>query len=228
MVYTEFSTENADYVLQLVNHFWENRDDFDNIDALVLETGFKPECNHLTLRKLELEPDCSLQLKYCMGEKLPVFFTDVPPTISGMIRGVFGEIPEYLLEKKLVRKMEEEKITPFFKKLFSNFNYLLQGPYGEGRNAINARKIEEFVVPRVKEISNKEKPTIGAIFGAAHMGLEYDLKSKLRRDITIWNWKNLNFKKYAGLETKDLNTICEAKFNGVKWEIIEHQTRLFD
>ena len=66
------------------------------------------------------------------------------------------------------------------------------------------------------------------VYGAGHMGLEHNLKSKKRRDFTIWNYRNFNFRKYSGLDREKLNQVDEANFDGESWQVTEHPTYLFD
>ena len=94
MVYTTFSTDNADYVLQLGNHVTENKqvDIFEGIDALILETGEGSLEDYL-----ENDPRYELSLQYCADNNTPVFGTDVAPTLSGSLRGRISFTPAVLL-----------------------------------------------------------------------------------------------------------------------------------
>ncbi len=60
------------------------------------------------------------------------------------------------------------------------------------------------------------------------MGLEWDLKSKKRRDFTIRNYKDFNFSRYFGLDLEVLNKVYESMHDGKEWDTIEHETELFD
>jgi len=74
----------------------------------------------------------------------------------------------------------------------------------ELRNAIAARKIEEFIVPKLKKIN--PKPTLGLVYGAGHSGIELDLKNKTLRDIVIESYKKID---YLGIKKEKLNLILE-------------------
>ncbi len=230
MAYTTFSTGNADYVLQLGNHSFENKqvDIFEGIDALVIETGLVP-FPHLIKYKY---PQLHLPIEYCRVNEIPIFRTDTKPTRSGIERdfvswALTGLISLPMELCALNYSEEEKEVNNYFLKMHAMMEFLYQNPIIEGRNAINARKTEEFVAPLMTERLER-KPLLGLIFGAAHMGLKQDLQSKLRRDFTIWNWRNLNFGKWAGFFEDELNLIEEANYNGKKWDIQTYTPNLFD
>ena len=60
MAYTIFSTENADYVLQLGNHVTKNKqvDIFEGIDGLILE-----DCSHFDLAIRTAHPQYDLDAR---------------------------------------------------------------------------------------------------------------------------------------------------------------------
>ena len=237
MAYTTFSTDNADYVLQLGNHLTENKqvDIFAGIDALVIETGLNDclqdvvQANH---------PQMNLPISYCMDHNIPIFRTDVKTTAAGFFREIIAYSIEFpisiplLFVEYILSKNKDKKMNDFMTKVTADYDFLFQTPIGEGRNSINARKIEEFVVPFIDEELKRydlgRKAQIGLIFGAGHTGLKADLQSKKRRDFTLWNWRNCNFGKYAGFEKEDLNLVEAAVYNGEKWLAITWPTNLFD
>jgi hypothetical protein len=73
------------------------------------------------------------------------------------------------------------------------------------RNAIAARKTEEFIAPRLKK-QFKRKPVIALVYGGGHSGLESNLKHKRMRDMVIESYKATN---YLGIEKDKLNLILE-------------------
>jgi len=233
MAYTTFSTDNTDYVLQLgIHHIEGNKqvDIFNGIDALVIETGiFK--LNHDKINYFTQDPQYKLPLNLCSINDTPVFSTDVRPSSVGFSRDYFSyittSIPS-LISLILARSqaLSEREVNNFILRLCSNYFYLIQEPINEGRNALNARKIEEFVSPLMTERLGR-KPYIGMIYGAAHMGLKSDLQSKRRRDFTIWNWRDFNFGKFAGFVKEDLNTVQEAFHDGRTWTFTDHKIDLF-
>lgn len=244
MAYTEFSTKKADYVLQLGCHITENKqiDIFKGIDALVIETGNVglekllwgaiarrglPK-EDITIRQLLATRQFDTAIGYCGDNNIPIFGTDVPCDKNK--RDLFMKVPvvrDALLIVLFRYAFSDKKLNKLFSMLYSNYCFAVQDPLIEARNAANARKIEEFVVDKLKEITGKKKPKIGLIFGVSHMGLEQDLRSKLRRNITLWNYKYLNFKKYAGLNRKELNKVYEGRPYWSLWQVEEHLVDLF-
>ena len=229
MAYTTFSTDNADYVLQLGNHSTENKqvDIFEGIDALVLETGKNILQDFVT--KKYIHPQYKLPFQYCTDSCIPVFGTDVRGTTVGYLRqglsGIIAGLPTFGPE--LYYSLSEKRVPNLILDCCADWNFLSQRPRIECRNAINARKVEEYVAPLLAGRLGR-KPYLGLIFGAGHMGLKPDLQSKRRRDFTIWNWRNFNFGKWAGFVEEDLNVVQEANYNGKGWEIQTHIPNLFD
>ncbi len=84
MSYREFSTEKADYVLQLGNHILKNKDNiFHDLDSLVLETGTEDPGNYTFSGEwFGLENDCHMGpgVKYAKERMIPIFLTDNPRT----------------------------------------------------------------------------------------------------------------------------------------------------
>lgn len=237
MAYTTFSTDNANYVLQLGNHITRNTqvDIFEGIDALVVETGMGKLQDFVDTTR-PYHPQHKLPIQYCVDNQIPIFGTDTRPTMLGLSRHLLSIIgisyinwPMSLLmiSQALYYSFREKKFNESILRLNSYWNYLLQEPEVEGRNAIIARKTEEFVAPLLEERLER-KPFIGMIYGGFHMGLKPDLQSKRRRDFTIWNWRNLNFGKWAGFVQEDLNLVDEANYNGEEWAIQTYDTNLFD
>lgn len=223
MGYTTFSTDNADYVLQLGDHLTENKqvDIFAGIDALVVETmmGLRS-----VVEIVASDRQYKLPFRYCADNAIPILKTDVKTTGLGLSRtslSYYSLFPVHLLNlvSWLHYGLSEKSIDFGFRaKTAANLEYFFQTPIVEGRNAFNARKIEEFVAPLVAERLGR-KPYLGLIFGAGHLGLKPDLQSKIRRDFTIWNWRNLNFGKWAGFREEDLNLVEEANHGRDGWVI---------
>lgn len=231
MVYTEFSTERADYVLQLGNHVSNNGHDismFEGIDALVLESGRKiPRYKYFLDSIVQNQQYSSTIAHY--KDNCPIFFTDCPPTDIGNLRCYLSGILELPIISIIFHyAFSTKKLNKVMGRLLADYIFVLQDPTGVCRDAINARKIEEFIAPRIVKPNSKKLPKIGIIFGAGHVGLEYSLRSKKRRDFTLWNWRNLNFRKYCGLDIEELNKVYEARNNEDQWEIEEYDTELFD
>ncbi|MBI2671819.1 hypothetical protein HYX16_02700 [Candidatus Woesearchaeota archaeon] len=228
MAYLEFSTEKADYIFDLVSRRPRpNRrmEKFEGIDALVVERGVFPLdlINELPLAGIENVTD------YCAENKMAVYSADPAFSLAGAARSlpnlplefIVGIFPIYYAFKK-------DEIPILAQKIVSGWTFLIQDPIIAGRNAISARKIEEFIVPKLKKEKDKEKPKIGIVYMTFHMGLKDDLQSQKRRDFTIKNFRDWNFQKYAGFKPFHLDAVTEANFNGKKWEIGYHKTGLFD
>ena len=95
---------------------------------------------------------------------------------------------------------------------FLQLGFYLEGePSVEGRNAINAEKIERFVVDRVRQYSGKEKPKIGLVYGASHLGIENCLKSQGRRNKII-----KRMRQFEGFDAEKFNQVQEARYNPEK------------
>ncbi|HLD39564.1 MAG TPA: hypothetical protein VJB13_00280 [Candidatus Nanoarchaeia archaeon] len=219
MAYTTFSTDNADYVLQLGNHKFRNKqvDIFEGIDALVIENS------NCTLQNLfeKKFPQYSLAFEFCAENNVPVFGADVVyhPTdndFSSLAKKHWLLLP-LLLYYGLISKSE---ISDLHSNLITELDFEIQQPLTTGRNAINARKIEEFVVPTVNE-KIKKRPYLGLMYGFFHLGIKKDLEDKARRDSTIANLQK-NFKK------NHLNRIQEANYKRREWKFQSHTVNLFE
>ncbi|MBU4502359.1 MAG: hypothetical protein KKA79_07205 [Nanoarchaeota archaeon] len=233
MVYMEFSTDKADYVFQGGNHSNPNYQNvFDGVDALVIETG------KITLDELVLfyHPQMAVPVQHCANTKVPVYSADVDLTRKGyqrhdwnMFFQSFALMPfwGFILYKSLKYAFSEEKIDGKIPKWISNYHFFVQDPIIEGRNAINAKKIEEFIVPMVAQESGNIKPKIGMVFGAGHISLRYNLESKKRRNFTLKNWEKFNFGRYAGFDKDYLDVVCKAVPNSYNWDFYKFNTGLF-
>ena len=127
MAYTEFSTENANYVLQLNTHSAINKHNvFDGIDALVVETG-ACKINIRTLIYQEGHPQMSMPIKYCKENEIPVFMTDNRGTEMGNLRrSQIGTGDRS--EKVRTYNFPQDRITDHrIGKKFSNLEKILDG-----------------------------------------------------------------------------------------------------
>lgn len=115
----------------------------------------------------------------------------------------------------------------------SSVHRLPPNPFVEGRNCVAARKIEEFVVPLLKEYAEK-RPKITIVFGGGHSGLKECLQEKIWRDSVLAAYKQAN---YLGLDIYTLNTVWEMwpsdlgygdyKIFGQNWFTEPYNCRLF-
>ncbi|MDP3698070.1 MAG: hypothetical protein Q8R47_00635 [Nanoarchaeota archaeon] len=166
--------------------------------------------------------------------KVPIYSTDVnfgdteeednrrvERSVNSRLDDGFRRWLEEDAHKELYSKSELSGVTQWL----AQFCFYLEGdPIIEGRNAINAEKIERWVVPRVSEISGKEKPTIGLTYGAHHLGMEQNLKSPRRRRKVLKNMRGFN-----GYDARKFNLAQEARYNPDSRivEVKEHDTGLF-
>ncbi|MBR9683030.1 hypothetical protein GOV03_00645 [Candidatus Woesearchaeota archaeon] len=104
------------------------------------------------------------------------------------------------------------KAIPVFPELNSAAGYFLPTSLHELRNAITARKIEEFIVPKLQKELGK-KPLIAIVYGGFHAGIETDLKYVQLRDVVLSIYKKID---YAGIKKHNLNAVFEIDLkNGI-------------
>ncbi len=226
MAYRLFSTANANYVLDLGNHIHNRRDIriFNGIDALVLESGNSSPVTILESRgALGANKDI---FALCERKQIPVYFPDVcindereeqietekqithfDSLVMLTIAGYFGFSKGRIsgLTKRCVQQV------------YAGYVYQRQLPVDAGRDAINARKIEEYIVNDVRAYTLKRKPTMGIHFGAHHMGLKQNLCSKERRDLAIFYQRNVYGEDFAPYDPETLHTITIAHFIDGYW-----------
>ena len=228
MAYTEFSSNKADYVLHLENH--ARRRDlkvFKGIDAAVIESGFvHPE----EVLSTSLGKDIA---DYCKEHVLPIYFVDCAHSgniniHTALLRDNFSIAILGLPVEPICWHYANNDIKAegLISKLCSTATYLWQSPTIECRNAIAARKIEEFIAPDLQKRLAK-RPKIGITYGAMHIGLREDLLSKKRRNLTLLNWKYLNFRKYSPFDIHAMNMIYWYEHNGLDWVGEKTVTNLF-
>lgn len=233
MAYTTFSTDNADYVLQLGNHLTVNKqvDIFEGIDALVIETG-GDKFFHEYFRKRF--PQLDLLLEHCAKSKISVFGTDLIPQlgISYPINSNHPSSIDRVINLLMYLPLfyygyySQKEVSESFLDFYGEIEFKKQQPIITGRDAVNARKTEDFVAPTMKQRLNR-KPFLGLVYGAAHLGLKLDLQSKNRRDFTIQNWITANYEEIPFITKMGLNKVQEANYNGQKWNFTNHEINLF-
>lgn len=113
------------------------------------------------------------------------------------------------------------KPIPVLPELSTALQYLPPTPMRELRNAITARKTEEFVAPNLKKEKGR-KPLIALVYGAMHSGIETDLKHKSLRDAVIKSYKSID---YSGIKKERLNVIYEIDLKRDK--VTKHIVDLF-
>ena len=238
MSYTDFSTKNADYRLILSMHLKKNKESVKGLDAIVLEGADGTIAGTLeggffgnmygTAQYLHL-------IKTAEKEKITLYNADVMPRIflalieivafGNFYPGVVPSFLNFVFYPAAITSFFKGKTLPGLTDYVGLPTWLIQGAIMELRNAICARKTEEFIAPREKEKLGR-KPKIGIVYGAMHAGIKLDLKYKKMRDFTIWNHKKLNFKEYFGLSKKgvneSLNKVEEANYENDVWVVKKH------
>lgn len=228
MAYSKFKTEKADYIIDFGNHVTRltNIEILKEIDALILE----PRTEIGKILDEGAQKDNAELIEYCASNQVPIYFVDVELTLYGMIIDtikIIGELPILaLILPYLFSKQELRGMNKMLSKLVSDLTYFYKTIGNEGRNAVCARKIEEYLVPMIAK-NKRKRPRIGIHVGAGHAGLEYDLGSKGRRDSTLDKFRDPNSGRYAGFDLIGLDKVYEANFNGKKWEIKQYRTGLF-
>ncbi|MFH1065461.1 MAG: hypothetical protein V1734_03085 [Nanoarchaeota archaeon] len=221
MAYKKFSTKQADYSLVYAMHSITTKEDIfedekiQSLDAIVLESsGLDPR-----ILEIPAMMDINAEIQYeFIGNQAhkhgkPIYFVDV---------GVYNEILyiELLLWHKslLINKLliDDSSGKPEFRKgvinselariFIASVERFPPMPVVEMRNAITAKKLEDYLVPELSNILGK-KPNLALVYGAAHTGIEGCLKSKLYRDILL---KAYSLTGYFGLCTDTFNDIWET------------------
>lgn len=90
------------------------------------------------------------------------------------------------------------------------------------RDAINARKIEEYVAPLLRGRLGR-KPRIALVYGAAHAGLEYCIRDKGHRDGIIDSFKN----DYGLVLSSQLGIVVGMDYGYGQWHFNVLESGLF-
>ncbi|MBU2589965.1 MAG: hypothetical protein KKB39_04345 [Nanoarchaeota archaeon] len=250
MNYKKFSTENADYQMLPANHIHTDISNMvknlEYLDGIIFESSgisgtipITDECSKF-IRKVKNSKKKFPFYFVDVDLNLGGYLTSIG------IMGIQGGIAYKLCKssEKNYKRREFLKqglkiltcsliLGGFFEKVLNQFmevpilkesemvlDRLPPTPLFELRNAIAARKIEEFIAPRLKIII--PKPTIGIVYGAGHSGIELDLKHKSLRDLVIESYKKIN---YLGIKKEKLNLILE--FNPKSKMLYRHHINLF-
>ncbi len=108
----------------------------------------------------------------------------------------------------------------FLARLNSARMHLVPSPRFELRNAITARKVEEFIVPELNKKIGR-KPHIAIVYGAGHSGLKEDLQNPSLRNTYLSAYASMG---YPGIETIHLDTITNVTINDLGNFSLEHRT----
>ncbi len=236
MTYSEFSTDNAEYKLILSMHLKKNKEDVKGLDAIVLEGigGLSSTIRGGLFGNMYGRAQYLSIIKTAEKENITLYNGDVNPKILLAFAEILAAQNLYPLASSFIINyvILPGMIPPFFKgktwpgitEYIAFPTWLMQGAIAELRNAVCARKTEEFIAPQLKERLGR-KPKIGIVYGALHAGIKLDLKHKKMRDFTLWNHKHLNPWPYFGLTKKgkeNLNTVEEADYQNERWVVKKH------
>ncbi len=110
--------------------------------------------------------------------------------------------------------------SPIFVGTNNLFTSLLPTPIGGFRNAVTAKKVSEYLVPRHKKQNSKVE--VALLYGAGHSGIETELLHPSLSDITLGLYDKLDYGTKG-----ELNEVRELKrVNGIE-KVIYHDCGLF-
>jgi len=203
--YRDFCTKNACYTLHYGNHLeTTNPPDLEKYDAIVIETSKEydfPSREDVFDYYLSLREYRQYRKIFEENEKLkqpkPIYFVDIPT--RSYLKGLFGEYLSmmltffwlYLLNETAGLLYGMAYLSSFF---VSKYTGKIQGtllslinPHlpSTFRNAVIAKKIDEFIAQELRARYGKAKPNIFIEYGAGHSGIETMLKHKKLREYII-------------------------------------------
>src|SRR3989338_156199 len=120
--------------------------------------------------------------------------------------------------------MQTGENPEFLARLNSSRMHLIPTPQFELRNAISARKIEEYIVPELRQELGRN-PRVVLVNGAGHSGLKEDLQHPKLRDFYIRLYSAMGF---PGIDTTYLDTVTNLSIdqNG-QYSLRHRKTNLF-
>jgi len=231
--YRDFCTKNACYTLHYGNHLAiTNPPDLEKYDAIVLESGtghYDSVYIYPSLKRVKQYREIIRKNELLLDDfPRPIFFVDVPPKYSR--KDPFSLLyfsSEYFQIASIILLLSlfDTKIALIYSLLLPLPSLLAFKPTGKissklllpyfytptaFRSAIAAKKIEEFIVPELRERYKVEKPRIFIDYGAGHSDLEEYLKHKRLRDFVI-NFGNFNPLVRWILDEKYINKVGEIR-----------------
>ena len=90
----------------------------------------------------------------------------------------------------------------FLARMYSARTHLFPMPQHELRNAISARKVEEFVVPELRK-KLKKTPKVVLVYGGGHSGMKEDMQYPILRNMVLGFYRSFG---YPGIDTTYLDT----------------------
>ena len=212
MGYLEFSSEKADYVLEVgcgIERFsGATNDHFSGIDALVLERTVGKDFKQHSIK--DILESSNTHVDFAKEKEIPIFFVDAAPTPVGIMRNLLSSYPTILIVMPFIAYAgaTKKEIPNWMSKYLATLSFLEQSPVEEFRNAWGAQMLENYVAPIVAGVLESEgsdkKPKIGIRYDAGHIGLKANILSEKKRNFTIKNWCKANFRPYAGIFLESL------------------------
>lgn len=205
MVYTEFSTQSANYVVSVGNpliRYLKGIDVriFHGIDALVLGLGSETSING---GSLSYEHNT---VEYCKQNEIPIYFVDSKLTFYGSVRDLTSSLPKDIFFSIFIfYDLTGKRVNGQIRKLYSNFAFAIDILSGNKRDALFAKKIEEFVVGDIQKHIDKKKPRIG-ILSDGYLTLEDYLLDESRRN-SVLNRKGPGVKMFPSYTTEDTTQV---------------------
>ncbi|MFH1521991.1 MAG: hypothetical protein ABIF18_03460 [archaeon] len=259
MGYDEFSTKDADYVVRYGLHrknpispeeIFDNKNE--GVDAVVLEVRGSKVWTHGSVRKTfrkllngKTQKEDYDVIEYCQKRQIPIYVTGMERTRKGYILFwtsfillllfvqftlplilIFALVLFYIIPRK-----KKKKVSKFMSFLMALQFMFCQSMGGAGVNALCAKKMEEYVVPKLRK-KLKRRPKIGLNYGLAHIGMRVDFQSKRFREFNLMTLQYMNvefWKKWGGYRGK-IGRIYRADFNEKigKWKVRVFETHFFD
>lgn len=258
MKYNKFSTKNADYVVRYglhrknINSPWEIFEaKGGGVDGVVLEirgskvwTAGSVTAAFREILKGKIQKEDYDLIKYCKTKQIPIYVTShevsrrsyfifwvVTIATLLLIKFTWPIILIFFLVIVYMLLGDKKKVSNFISLLMAINSMFDQSMGGVGVNALCAKKMEEYIAPRVRK-KLKRKPKFGLNYGAGHVGLKFYFKNKRLREFNFFTLKYLNYefwKKWGSYRGK-VGKIYEANFNVKtgKWKVISYETHFFD
>jgi len=202
--YRDFCTKDACYTFNYAFHFeTTNPPSLEKYDAIVIEISDEydfPSREDIVDFYLFLRENRQYRRIIEENEKLkqpkPIYFVDIPP--HSYFKALASEyisvsIPYFVLSSYdgvvgsiyLMLYLSSIFASKYTGKILSTFSLLNPHATSTFRNAVVAKKIDEFIAQELRNRYEKEKPNIFLEYGAGHVGIETMLKHKKLRKYII-------------------------------------------
>lgn len=149
------------------------------------------------------------------------FLSTAAKTIAGL----------YLLNSftaPVIASASKGEIPNIYQEISAEAQCMIPTPLIEVRNAVTARKVEQFVAPWLKI----ERPKIALVYGSGHAGLKKCLQNRQWRDEVLGVYRRMD---YLGIKKATLEVVHEiipSKYGwqealGLEWETYTYNCDLF-